>query len=88
MEEKRRVAKVICVDMQDSTNANIPLILAREKESSESDEEYWSDPEEDQCLAMIPINMQSKANLRKTFLHALPSCTDLDTLFAHAGYQG
>jgi hypothetical protein len=88
IEEKRRVAKAICADVQDSTNANIPLVLAREKESCESDEEYWSDPEDDRRLTMIPINMQSKANQRKTFLRALPSCNDLDTFFAHAGYRG
>ena len=62
IEEKRRVAEAICADVQDSTNANIPLVLAQEKESCESDEEFWSDPEEDRRLAMIPINMQSKAN--------------------------
>ena len=88
IEEKQRIAEAICADVQDSTNANIPLILAREKESCESDEEYWSDPEDDRCLAMIPINMQSKANRQKTFLHALPSCNNLDTFFAYAGYRG
>jgi hypothetical protein len=47
MEEKLCIAKAICTDVQEATNANIPLILAQETENSYSDEEYWSEPKED-----------------------------------------
>jgi hypothetical protein len=61
--------------------------LAQETENSYSDEEYWSEPKEDWCLARIPINMQNDASCRKKFLHAL-SCDDLDAFLGIAGYRG